>query len=131
MGGTAPEPGSTVVSAEKRGTKTLNTPLAPVLRDQIEVAGTSLSYLGSGSDQTPPLLLLHGTFWSRVRLPVLPALGTSSRCIALDLPEFGRSGGELDVSHATVPALAETALAAADASDWTVSIWPGMPSAGE
>ena len=48
-------------------------------------------------------------------LPVLPALGTTRRCIALDLPGFGRSEGELDTGHATVPALAGTVLAAADA----------------
>ncbi|MEQ4519277.1 alpha/beta hydrolase [Pseudarthrobacter sp. B907] len=59
-------------------------------------------------------MLLHGTFWSRVWLPVLPALATTRRCIALDLPGFGRSGGELEVSDATVPSLAETVLAAAD-----------------
>lgn len=93
----------------------MNTPSAPVRRNQVEVAGTSLSYLTSGDDDAPPLLLLHGTFWSRVWLPVLPALGTLRRSIALDLPGFGRSGGELDISQATVPALAETVLAAADA----------------
>lgn len=93
----------------------MNTPSAPVRRNQVEVAGTSLSYLTSGDDDAPPLLLLHGTFWSRVWLPVLPALGTLRRSIALDLPGFGRSGGELDISEATVPALAETVLAAADA----------------
>ncbi|WP_426996990.1 alpha/beta fold hydrolase [Pseudarthrobacter sp. N5] len=88
---------------------------APVRRDRIQVEGTTLSYLRSGDDASPPLLLLHGTFWSRVWLPVLPALGTARRCIALDLPGFGCSGGELDIAHATVPALAETVLAAADA----------------
>lgn len=92
----------------------MNTPLTPVRRDQIEVAGTPLSYLSSGDDQEHPLILLHGTFWSRVWQPVLPALGTARRCIALDLPGFGRSGGELDPDHATVPALAETVMAAAD-----------------
>lgn len=93
----------------------MKTPLSPVTREQVEVAGTSLSYLTSGDDRAAPLLLLHGTFWSRVWLPVLPALGTSRRCIALDLPGFGRSGGELDISHAAIPSLAETVLAAADA----------------
>ena len=88
---------------------------APVRREHVEVAGTSLSYLSSGDDQSPTLLLLHGTFWSRVWLPVLPALGIVRRCIALDLPGFGHSEGELDTSHATVPALAETVLDAADA----------------
>jgi pimeloyl-ACP methyl ester carboxylesterase len=93
----------------------MNTPLTPVQREHVEVAGTSLSYLSCGDDHASPLVLLHGTFWSRVLLPVLPALGTVRRCIALDLPGFGRSEGELDTGHATVPALAETVLAAADA----------------
>jgi pimeloyl-ACP methyl ester carboxylesterase len=92
----------------------MTTPQSPVRRDQVEVAGVPLSYLSSGDDHLPPLLLLHGTFWSRVWLPVLPALGTVRRCIALDLPGFGRSGGELDIDAATVPSLAQTVLAAAD-----------------
>lgn len=93
----------------------MTTTPAPVRREFVEVAGTSLSYLSSGDPDAPPLLLLHGTFWSRVWSPVLPALGTMRRCIALDLPGFGRSEGELDTAEATVPALAETVHAAADA----------------
>lgn len=30
------------------------------------------------------------------------------RCVALDLPGLGASGGEFDVNHATVASLAET-----------------------
>ncbi|MCY0905937.1 alpha/beta fold hydrolase [Arthrobacter sp. H14-L1] len=86
----------------------------PVRREQVSVNGTELSYLAAGDKGAPPLLLLHGTFWSRVWQPVLPALGTVRRCIALDLPGFGRSSGELDVGRATVPALAATVLDAAD-----------------
>lgn len=86
-----------------------------ISREQIEVDGARLSYLASGDPQARPLLLLHGTFWSRVWQPVLPALGEAARCLALDLPGFGASGGELDVEDATVPALADTVLAAADA----------------
>lgn len=87
----------------------------PVDRRTIEVDGTRLSYLSTGHEQDRPLLLLHGTFWSRVWAPVLPALGARARCVALDLPGFGASGGELDVDSATVPALARTVLRAADA----------------
>ncbi|MFI7585139.1 alpha/beta fold hydrolase [Kocuria sp. M1N1S27] len=87
----------------------------PVDRRQIEVDGTELSYLTTGDDQDRPLLLLHGTFWSRVWQPVLPALGRVRRCIALDLPGCGASAGELDPDHATVPALGRTVLRAADA----------------
>jgi pimeloyl-ACP methyl ester carboxylesterase len=87
----------------------------PLSREQIVVDGTPLSVLTAGDPRARPLLLLHGTFWSRVWQPVLPALGEAARCLALDLPGFGASGGELDVEDATVPALAGTVLAAADA----------------
>lgn len=83
-------------------------------RQEVTVNGTELSYLVSGDEGAAPLLLLHGTFWSRVWQPVMPALGTVRRSIALDLPGFGRSGGELDVEDATVPALAAAVLDAAD-----------------
>ncbi len=92
----------------------MNTPI-DVRRGSVEVEGTRLSYLESGSADADPLLLLHGTFWSRVWQPVLPALGVRRHCIALDLPGFGRSRGELTLEQATVPALAATVLAAADA----------------
>ncbi len=92
----------------------MNTPI-DVRRRSVEVEGTTLSYLESGSADAAPLLLLHGTFWSRVWQPVLPALGAQRHCMALDLPGFGRSRGELTLEQATVPALAATVLAAADA----------------
>jgi len=87
----------------------------PVERRTVEVDGVPLSYLAAGKEDAPPLILLHGTFWSRLWQPVLPALGERSRCYALDFPGFGRSGGELTVEQATVPALAQTVLKAADA----------------
>ncbi len=89
-----------------------------VVRQELEVDGTTLSCLTAGDPAAPPLLLLHGTFWSRVWQPVLAALGTRHRCIALDLPGFGRSAGELDVEQATVPALAEVVARAADVLGW-------------
>ncbi len=79
-----------------------------VVRQELDVDGTTMSYLTAGDPTAPPLLLLHGTFWSRVWKPVLPALGTRHHCVALDLPGFGRSAGELDIEQATVPALAGT-----------------------
>jgi len=84
-------------------------------REEITVDGTELSFLTCGDPGAEPLLLLHGTFWSRVWQPVLPQLASRLHCIALDFPGFGRSGGELDETEATVPALAQTALRAADA----------------
>ncbi|MFF2344809.1 alpha/beta fold hydrolase [Pseudarthrobacter sp. NPDC058119] len=87
----------------------------PGERRTVDVDGVPLSYLAAGDATAPPLLLLHGTFWSRVWQPILPALGEHSCCYALDFPGFGRSGGELDVGQATVPALAQAVLKAADA----------------
>lgn len=86
-----------------------------VRREPLEVDGTRLSVLTAGEEGAPPLLLLHGTFWSRVWQPVLPALGAHHRAIALDLPGSGLSEGELDEDRASVPALAATVLRAADA----------------
>ncbi len=87
----------------------------PVTRRSIEVDGTTLSYLTAGDPDAPPVLMLHGTFWSRVWAPVLPGLGEFARCLAVDLPGFGFSGGELTPEQATVPALAQTLLRFADA----------------
>jgi len=89
-----------------------------LVRQELEVDGTTLSCLTAGDLSAPPLLLLHGTFWSRVWQPVLPALGTRHRCVALDLPGFGRSAGELDLEQATVPALAGVVARAADMLGW-------------
>ncbi|SPL89311.1 alpha/beta hydrolase fold [[Actinomadura] parvosata subsp. kistnae] len=53
------------------------------------------------------VLLLHGTYWSRVWEPVLDRLAAAGlRPVAVDLPGLGRSEGELTPQTATVPALA-------------------------
>lgn len=49
---------------------------------------------------------------------MLPTLGARHRCVALDLPGFGRSGSELSVQRATVPALGKVVEAVADALGW-------------
>jgi pimeloyl-ACP methyl ester carboxylesterase len=77
-----------------------------VTRATIEVDHQPASYLTAGAGG-PVVLLLHGTYWSRVWQPVLPALAAAGlRPIAVDLPGLGRSGGELTLDTATVPALA-------------------------
>jgi pimeloyl-ACP methyl ester carboxylesterase len=74
-------------------------------RREIEVDGHPASYLTAGDG--PVLLLLHGTYWSRVWAPVLERLAAAGlRPVAVDLPGCGRSGGELTPETATVPALA-------------------------
>ncbi|MGW0762725.1 alpha/beta fold hydrolase [Streptomyces sp. NPDC002814] len=77
-----------------------------VLRTGVQVDGETASYLTVEQDG-PAVLLLHGTYWSRVWLPVLGRLAEAGlRPLAVDLPGLGRSGGELTLETATVPALA-------------------------
>ena len=90
-------------------------PRRECVESPIEVNGIRLSCLRGGDPGGRPLLLLHGTFWSRVWQPVLPALAGQLDCVALDLPGFGCSEGELEVDEATVPSLAQVVLDAADA----------------
>ncbi|MWA08516.1 alpha/beta fold hydrolase [Streptomyces sp. BA2] len=78
-----------------------------VLRTGVQVDGESASYLTVEQDG-PAVLLLHGTYWSRVWLPVMDRLAEAGlRPIAVDLPGLGRSGGELTLKTATVPAIAD------------------------
>ncbi|WP_203964574.1 alpha/beta fold hydrolase [Actinocatenispora thailandica] len=78
-----------------------------VSRAEVRVDGETASYLTVPQDGLP-LLLLHGTYWSRVWLPVLDQLADAGlRPLAVDLPGLGRSGGELTAATATVPALAD------------------------
>src|SRR5262245_12096519 len=78
-----------------------------VRRTAVQVDGEAASYLTVDRDG-PAVLLLHGTYWSRVWLPVLDRLADRGlRPLAVDLPGLGRSGGELTPATATVPALAD------------------------
>jgi pimeloyl-ACP methyl ester carboxylesterase len=78
---------------------------APVRR-AIDVDGQPASYLTAGDG--PVLLLLHGTYWSRVWLPVIGHLAAAGlQSVAVDLPGCGRSGGELNLVSAAVPSLAD------------------------
>lgn len=85
----------------------------PIARRAVILDGRRVSYLRAG--EGPPVLLLHGTFWSRVWLPVIPKLAESHEVFALDYPGFGRSAGRLEGEEAAVPALAEFVLRAVDA----------------
>ncbi|MFI0446843.1 alpha/beta fold hydrolase [Actinomadura sp. 6N118] len=76
-------------------------------RAGIEVDGLHASYLTAGDPKATAVLLLHGTYWSRVWLPILDDLAAAGlRPIAVDLPGLGRSAGELTPETAAVPALA-------------------------
>lgn len=80
---------------------------AGVSRTTVQVDGEAASYL-TVERHGPTVLLLHGTYWSRVWLPVLGRLAEAGlRPVAVDLPGLGRSGGELTLDTATVPALAD------------------------
>ncbi|AXK35127.1 alpha/beta hydrolase [Streptomyces armeniacus] len=79
-----------------------------VLRTAVQVDGEPTSYLTAGRQDAPPVLMLHGTYWGRVWLPVLGHLADAGlRPLAVDLPGLGRSGGRLTPETATVPALAD------------------------
>jgi pimeloyl-ACP methyl ester carboxylesterase len=83
------------------------TAVAAVRRTTVQVDGEPTSYLTAAQDG-PPVLLLHGTYWSRVWLPVVGRLAEAGlRPLAVDFPGMGRSGGELTRASATVPALAD------------------------
>ncbi|MGW6056743.1 alpha/beta fold hydrolase [Streptomyces sp. NPDC055189] len=80
---------------------------AEVVRGAVRVDGEWASYLTVEQDG-PAVLLLHGTYWSRVWLPVMGRLAEAGlRPVAVDLPGLGRSGGELTAEAATVPVLAD------------------------
>jgi pimeloyl-ACP methyl ester carboxylesterase len=75
------------------------------VRKSIEIDGHAASYLTAGDG--PVLLLLHGTYWSRVWLPVIDDLAAAGlQPVAVDLPGCGRSAGELSLASAAVPSLA-------------------------
>ncbi len=85
-----------------------------VQRRKVTVDGAALSYLHAGSG--PPVLLVHGTFWSRVWEPVMADIaGAGYEAYALDFPGFGKSGGRLSRTDASVPALARCAQRFLDA----------------
>jgi pimeloyl-ACP methyl ester carboxylesterase len=76
-----------------------------IRRETVQVGGVPISYLTAGEGDRL-VLLLHGTYWSRVWQPVLDGIaGTGLRPVAVDFPGFGRSGGELTVSEASIPRL--------------------------
>ena len=86
----------------------------------IDVGGVPISYLTAG-EGGPLVLLLHGTYWSRVWQPVLDDIAAAGlHPVAIDFPGFGRSGGELTVAEASVPRLAA----------WVVRFLDAMGSKG-
>jgi pimeloyl-ACP methyl ester carboxylesterase len=75
-------------------------------RATIDVDGIPISYLTAG-EGGPLVILLHGTYWSRVWQPVLEHIAAAGlHPVAVDFPGFGRSGGELTVAEASIPQLA-------------------------
>jgi len=74
-------------------------------RATIDVDGIPISYL-TAAERGPLVLLLHGTYWSRVWRPVIDDLAAAGlHPVAVDFPGFGRSGGELTIAEASIPRL--------------------------
>lgn len=86
--------------------------MTEVIRRVLDLEGRDVSFLHAG--EGPPVLLLHGTFWSRVWQPVIPRIAGGNEVFAPDYPGFGRSGGRLGPEEAAVPALASLVLRFAD-----------------
>jgi pimeloyl-ACP methyl ester carboxylesterase len=79
-------------------------PTTTLTRATVDVDGADASYLTAGDG--PLVLLLHGTYWSRVWQPAIAPLAAAGlQPVAVDLPGCGRSGGELTPETAAVPAL--------------------------
>jgi pimeloyl-ACP methyl ester carboxylesterase len=91
-------------------------------RATVDVGGIPISYLTAGEGGRL-VLLLHGTYWSRVWQPVIDAIAaTGLHPIAVDFPGFGRSGGELTVAEAAIPRLAAWLVRFLDAIGHTAPV---------
>jgi pimeloyl-ACP methyl ester carboxylesterase len=87
----------------------MSAPSDSIKRAEVPVGPHRASYLTAG--EGPLVLLVHGTYWSRVWQPAIePLAARGLRPVAVDLPGLGRSGGELTLGTASVPALAEWLL---------------------
>lgn len=85
------------------------------MRATIDVDAIPISYLTAGGGG-PLVLLLHGTYWSRVWQPVLADIAAAGlHPVAVDFPGLGRSGGELKIGEASIPALAAWLMRFVDA----------------
>ena len=74
-------------------------------RETPAAGGIPISYIAAGEEGSLALLL-HGTYWGRVWRPVPDGIVAAGvRAVVVDFPGFGRSGGELTVSEASVPRL--------------------------
>src|ERR1700745_81002 len=63
-------------------------------REPVDVGGVPISYLTAGKGG-PLVLLLHGTYWSRVWQPMLDGVAAAGlRPVAVDFPGFGRPAGD-------------------------------------
>ena len=100
-------------------------------RETVDVGGVPISYLTAG-EGGPLVLLLHGTYWSRVWQPVLDGIAAAGlRPVAVDFPGFGRSGGELTASEASVPRLSAWLLRFLDALGHKARSWSPATTSAE
>jgi pimeloyl-ACP methyl ester carboxylesterase len=79
----------------------------PSLTRRIEIDGTMVNVVDTGGEDKPPLLFIHGLsgLWQNWLLNI-PAFMDRYRCIAPDLPGFGRS--EMPREEISIPGYART-----------------------
>src|SRR5919206_574047 len=79
----------------------------PALTRRIEVDGTLVNVVDTGGEDKPPLVFIHGLsgLWQNWLLNI-PAFMDRYRCIAPDLPGFGRS--EMPREEISIPGYART-----------------------
>jgi pimeloyl-ACP methyl ester carboxylesterase len=83
---------------------------------QLTISGRAVGYLEHGDGPAAPLLLLHGFTGSKEDFaPVLEALASDRRVVAVDLPGHGDSEGEDDPAAHSLSAQASWLLAVVDA----------------
>jgi len=84
-----------------------------------DVGGLRIAWVEAGSADGPPVVLFHGEpTWSFLWRKVIPPLaGAGLRCLAPDLPGFGRSDKPEDLGWYSYDRHTETVLAWLDALD--------------
>lgn len=81
-------------------TKFIEYNLDEKVQNEADVSGIKINYEISGPDKNPPLLLIHGAFCSSKDFKnIIEPLSKKYRVVVLDLPGFGLSSKEPNISY--------------------------------